>query len=55
MCGKGQRGIAFSFFKPAEVDGNTISGEPVTDGTTGSPLLNNAATAVECKIVEIIE
>ena len=55
MLGKGQQGIAFGFFKPAEVDGNTISGEPVTEGATGSPLLSNALAAIECKIVEIVE
>jgi len=55
MLGKGQQGIAFGFFKPAEVDGETISGEPVTEGSTGSPLLSNAPAAVECKVVEIVE
>lgn len=55
MLGKGQQGIAFGFFKPAEVDGDTISGEPVTGGTTGSPLLSSAPAAVECKVAEIVE
>ena len=52
MLGKGQQGVAFDFFKPAELDGDTISGEPVT---TGSPLLSNASAALECKIVGIAE
>ena len=55
MLGKGQQGVAFGFFKPAEVDGDTISGEPVTAGSTGSPLLRNAPAALECKIVKIVE
>jgi flavin reductase (DIM6/NTAB) family NADH-FMN oxidoreductase RutF len=55
MLGNGQLGVAFGFFKPAEVDGDTISGEPVTAGSTGSPLLLNAPAALECKIVEIVE
>ena len=52
MLGKGQQKAAFSFFKPAELDGDTISGEPVT---AGSPLLSNASAALECKIVEVVE
>ena len=55
MLGKGQQGQAFAFFKPAEVDGNTISGEPFHDGSTGSPILENAPADVECKLVEIVE
>jgi len=55
MLGKGQQGVAFGFFKPAEGDGDTISGEPVTAGSTGSPLLRSAPAALECKIVKIVE
>lgn len=55
MLGKGQQGIAFGFFKPVEVDGDSISGEPVTAGATGSPLLSNAPAAIECKVIEIVE
>ena len=38
-----------------EIDGETIRGEPVTEGSTGSPLFSNAPAAVECKVVEIVE
>jgi flavin reductase (DIM6/NTAB) family NADH-FMN oxidoreductase RutF len=55
MLGKGQQGIAFTLFKPAVVDGDTISGEPFQLGSTGVPLLDNAHAAVECKVVEIVE
>ena len=55
MLAKGQQGLAFAFFKPAEQDGNTISGEPFTEGSTGSAVLSNAPAAVECKVVEIVE
>lgn len=55
MLGKGQQGMAFGFFKPASVDGDTVSGEPFTRGETGSPLLTNCPAAVECKVVEIVE
>ena len=55
MLGKGQQGMAFGFFKPAERDGNTISGEPFRNGSSGAPILANATASVECKLVEIVE
>jgi flavin reductase (DIM6/NTAB) family NADH-FMN oxidoreductase RutF len=55
MLGKGQQGVAFGFFKPAEKDGDTIGGEPYRSGSTGAPILENASAAVECKVVEIVE
>lgn len=56
MLGKGQQGQAFAFFKPADVDGNKVSGEPFEAGAeTGSPILQNAPASVECKVVEIVE
>jgi len=55
MLGKGQQGAAFAFFKPAEVDGDTISGEPVRTGETGAPILKNAHASVECNLAEIVE
>jgi flavin reductase (DIM6/NTAB) family NADH-FMN oxidoreductase RutF len=55
MLGKGQQGIAFGFFKPAEKDGDTIGGEPYRSGSTGAPILENAPASVECKVVEIVE
>ena len=56
MLGKGQQGLAFGFFKPSEVDGDKISGEPFKPGAeTGAPILQNAPASVECKVVEIVE
>jgi len=55
MLGKGQQGTAFAFFKPAQVDGDTISGEPVRSGKTGAPVLKSAPACVECKVAEIVE
>lgn len=55
MLGKGQQAMAFGFFKPAEVDGEKISGEPFTRGKTGSPLLTNCPAAIECTVIEIVE
>jgi flavin reductase (DIM6/NTAB) family NADH-FMN oxidoreductase RutF len=55
MLGKGQQAMAFAFFKPAQVDGDTISGEPFTKGETGAALLTNCPAAIECKVIEIVE
>jgi len=55
MLGKGQQGIAFSLFKPAQVEEGKISGEPYRAGSTGQPLLENAFAAVECKVTDIVE
>lgn len=55
MLGKGQQKLAFAFFKPAKVEGGTISGEPYRKGSTGAPLLENASAAVECRVVDIVE
>lgn len=35
VLGKGQQALAYTFFKPAERQGATISGEPVRAGATG--------------------
>jgi flavin reductase (DIM6/NTAB) family NADH-FMN oxidoreductase RutF len=55
MLGKGQQSLAFTFFKPAKVEKEKISGEPFVTGITGAPLLSNAYAAIECKILEIVE
>ncbi len=55
MLGKGQQGAAFAFFKPAEKDGDKISGEPYRKGANGQPILLSAHASVECSIVEIVE
>ncbi|MDP6953423.1 MAG: flavin reductase family protein [Alphaproteobacteria bacterium] len=55
MLGKGQQGLAFTFFKPAEVGDGTLSGEPYHDGTTGAPILTNAPGCVECRLVDVVE
>jgi flavin reductase (DIM6/NTAB) family NADH-FMN oxidoreductase RutF len=55
MLGKGQQGAAFTFFKPAERDGDTIAGEPVRAGATGAPIRASAGASIECKVAEIVE
>ena len=54
MLGKGQQGAAFAFFKPADKQGDKISGEAYRKGITGAPILLSASASVECKVVEIV-
>ena len=55
MLGKDAKGLAFTFFKPAAVADGKISGQAYRKGTTGAPLLEAAAGAVECKVTTIVE
>jgi flavin reductase (DIM6/NTAB) family NADH-FMN oxidoreductase RutF len=55
VLGKGQQPMAFTFFKPAERQGATISGEPFRAGTTGSPILTGTPAFVECRVVASVE
>lgn len=55
MLGKGQQGPAFTFFKPAVAEGDKISGHAFKRGTTGAPLLTDCPSAVECRLVQVIE
>lgn len=55
ILGKDQQGVAFAFFKPADHDGDTISGEPFHRGSSGAPLLHNAIASVECSVAEIVQ
>ena len=54
MLGKDQKGAAFTFFKPAEVDDGKISGQAIRD-PNGVPILTEAVGAVECKVKDIVE
>lgn len=55
VLGKGQQGLAFTFFKPAGRDGDKIGGEPVRAGATGLPVLVNAVASIECRVAEIVK
>ena len=55
VLGKGQQPLAFTFFKPAERQGSTISGEPFRPGATGAPILANAPAFIECRLVATVE
>jgi flavin reductase (DIM6/NTAB) family NADH-FMN oxidoreductase RutF len=55
VLGKGQDAVAYTFFKPAERQGSTISGQPYRAGSTGAPVLTNAPAFVECRLVATVE
>jgi flavin reductase (DIM6/NTAB) family NADH-FMN oxidoreductase RutF len=55
VLGKGQQKLAFAFFKPAVLEGTSISGEPFRSGVTGAPLLESAPAFLECRVVNALE
>jgi len=55
VLGKRQQGTAYAFFKPAERDGQKISGEPFHAGSTEAPVLENTPAFVECRLVTTVE
>ena len=55
VLGKGQQAMAFTFFKPAARDGQTVSGEPFRWGSTGAPVLERTPAFVECRLVDSVE
>lgn len=55
VLGKGQQGAAYTFFKPAERDGQNLNGEPFRSGSTGAPVLENTPALVECRLVTTVE
>jgi len=55
ILGKGQNSMAFAFFKPVDREGDSIGGEPFRKGVSGSPLLENAAAFVDCKLAGTLE
>jgi flavin reductase (DIM6/NTAB) family NADH-FMN oxidoreductase RutF len=55
MLGKDHKGLAFTFFKPAQASDGKISGQAYRKGSTGAPLLDVAPGAVECKVTSIVE
>ena len=55
MLGKEQKGLAFSFFKPAKIEDGAISGQGFTRGANLAPILDAAIGAVECTVRAIVE
>lgn len=54
MLGKDHKGLAFTFFKPAEVKDGKLSGQTYHKGANGAPILSDAPAAVECKVKQIV-
>jgi flavin reductase (DIM6/NTAB) family NADH-FMN oxidoreductase RutF len=55
MLGKEHKGLAFTFFKPAQFADGKLSGQAVHKGANGAPILDAALAAVECKVTDIVE
>jgi flavin reductase (DIM6/NTAB) family NADH-FMN oxidoreductase RutF len=55
MLGKDGKGLAFTFFKPAQLADGKLSGQSFRPGATGAPLLDAAIGAVECRVKTIVE
>src|SRR6266576_975853 len=55
MLGKEHKGLAFTFFKPAQMADGKLSGQAIHKGTNGAPILDAALAAVECKVTSIVE
>jgi flavin reductase (DIM6/NTAB) family NADH-FMN oxidoreductase RutF len=55
MLGKDQKGLAFTFFKPAKLEDGKLSGQGFHRGANGTPILDAAIAAVECSVREIVE
>lgn len=54
ILGKQHGPLAFTFFRPTEYDGQTLSGEGFTTGATGAPILNKAPAFLECEVRGIV-
>ena len=55
MLGKDAKGLAFAFFRPAELEGEKISGQAFHAGANGAPILEAAIGAIECTVKTIVE
>jgi flavin reductase (DIM6/NTAB) family NADH-FMN oxidoreductase RutF len=51
FLGTGQKDAAFAFFKPTNVDGNTVNGQAFETHQTGAPVISSAAGWVEGRVV----
>jgi len=55
MLAKEHKGLAFTFFKPAQYAEGKLSGQSCHRGASGAPILDAAPAAVECKVTGIVE
>src|SRR5258708_14998466 len=54
MLGKAHKGLAFTFFKPAQMDGGKLSGQTLLKPANGAPILDAPIAAVECRVPSIV-
>jgi flavin reductase (DIM6/NTAB) family NADH-FMN oxidoreductase RutF len=55
MLGKEHKGLAFTFFKPAQLADGKLCGQTIHPGANGAPILDAALAAVECRVASIVE
>jgi flavin reductase (DIM6/NTAB) family NADH-FMN oxidoreductase RutF len=55
MLGKADKGLAFTFFKPVQMEGGKLSGQTIRKAANGAPILDAAIAAVECRVTSIVE
>jgi flavin reductase (DIM6/NTAB) family NADH-FMN oxidoreductase RutF len=56
VIAKGDTAVAFTFFKPAAVDGSRIGGEAFAPGAVvKAPVLDKAPAHIECRVVEAVK
>jgi flavin reductase (DIM6/NTAB) family NADH-FMN oxidoreductase RutF len=55
VLGKGQRDLAFAFFKTPEADEHQIGGLPYRKSSTGSPILEGPIAFLDCRVTERLE
>lgn len=52
VVGRHQKALATAFFKAPRVSGETLNGYAFSPGSTGAPVLEEAAAWFECKVVD---
>jgi flavin reductase (DIM6/NTAB) family NADH-FMN oxidoreductase RutF len=55
MLGKDAKGVAFTFFKPTQLQDGKLSGQAFHKGANGLPILDAALAAVECNLTGLVE
>lgn len=52
---KGQQNLAVSFFKRVVLENNQINGHKFHTDLTGSPILDDIASYIECKLIKVVD
>ena len=55
ILGTGQKDLAFAFFKPTQVEGDTVNGYRFERTASGVPLLVDAPAWVEGRVTDIVD